>query len=239
MEPERPRGAGTNTGPPSQLYPLRRQTNRNRGDQAASGRGRLLGLGVEGPRSDVAVTSTADAALLGDDQVALSTRVLIPPMSLPDAAHAPLGATSDGARPPVTRSTYTPAREFAGRGCAKLVPRLAGALPAVVLCGVEPDDEAITLSAVTLLQGRAVGRLLRRVFRPDGSSSIIHATGASSGIRRQCAGNPKPQPRVGRLRPLGGAANHRAVHRGQRWCVAAPVVPAASNQGRSQTPVSP
>jgi hypothetical protein len=67
---------------------------------AASGRGRLLSLGVEGPYSDVAVTSAADAALLGDDQVTLSTRVLIPPVSLPDAAHASLGATSDGARPP-------------------------------------------------------------------------------------------------------------------------------------------
>lgn len=67
---------------------------------AASGRGRLLSLGVEGPYPDVAVTSAADAALLGDDQVTLSTRVLIPPVSLPDAAHASLGATSDGARPP-------------------------------------------------------------------------------------------------------------------------------------------
>jgi len=67
---------------------------------AASGRGRLLSLGVEGPYPDVAVTSAADAALFGDDQVTLSTRVLIPPVSLPDAAHASLGATSDGARPP-------------------------------------------------------------------------------------------------------------------------------------------
>ena len=110
VETERSRGAVTNTGPPTRLYPLRRQANPRLGagqigDRplelvAASGRGRLLSLGVEGPYPDVAVTSAADAALFGDDQVTLSTRVLIPPVSLPDAAHASLGATSDGARPP-------------------------------------------------------------------------------------------------------------------------------------------
>jgi hypothetical protein len=85
---------------------------------AASGRGRLRGLGVEGPRPDVAVTSAADAALLGDDQVTLSTRVLIPPVSLPDAAHASLGATSDGARPPGHPSNillYLPIRQLTKR----------------------------------------------------------------------------------------------------------------------------
>lgn len=67
---------------------------------AASGPGRLPGLGDEGPGPDVAVVSAADAALLGHDQVTLSTRVLIPPMSLQDAAYASLGATPVGARPP-------------------------------------------------------------------------------------------------------------------------------------------
>ena len=59
-----------------------------------------FGLGVEGPYSDGAVTSAADAALLGDDQITLSARVLVPPVSLTDTAYASLAATSDGARPP-------------------------------------------------------------------------------------------------------------------------------------------